>query len=186
MSRRIAILLLVITLLVGVNGVAWWRAQPPQAAYDTLTDLIAREDVLSAIANANAAPARDLATTDIQWRREAAAANQGPLINETMATALSRQLALDRVQSDGHIIQIMVMDARGGLVAADKPTHDYDQSDEPKWQRTAGAKIMTPVFEGSEKTQHGTIDQISRAVAEPNHHIVGAVTLRWCRTSGGC
>jgi hypothetical protein len=186
MNARIAIISLVIAVLMGANGIAWWRAQPPQTAYDMLTQLVTRDDVAVAVANANAGPSRDIAATDIQWRREVAAGNQGPLINEMMATVLSRQLALDRVQSDGHIVQIMVMDAHGALVAADKPTHDYNQADEPKWQRTVGANISTVVFEGTEKAQHGKIDQMSQAVVDSNQRIVGAVTLRWCRTSGGC
>lgn len=175
------------TALLGLLGAAiWWRAQPPPAAYVNLAKLAARPDIVAAISNANTGPAFDLHARDVQWRKQVAGGLQGPLIRDVMASALSRQLVLDRLESDGQIDQIMVMDARGALVAADAPTHDYDQSDEPKWQRTVGAQIKEPVYEGSDSETLGKVDQMSQAVVSPEGRIIGAVLLRWCRTKGGC
>lgn len=186
LNRPAPIALAAMAILGALGGSVWWRAQPPAAAYEQLAKLTTRADVLAAVANANAEPDVDLQERDAQWRKEAAADNEGALISQVMASALSRQLALDRLESDGQIDQIMVMDARGGLVAADAPTHDYDQSDEPKWQRTVGAQVSTPVFEGSDMEKRGKVDQMSQAVVAPDGRIIGAVLLRWCRTKGGC
>ncbi len=181
MSKRATILIAAIAVLLGFNAIIWWKAQPDQAAYDKLAELTARDDVRAAVARSNALPTVNLSAFDTQWRREAAAGNAGPLIDATMATPLSRQLLGDAMGSGGQIVQIMVMDARGALVAADRPTHDYDQSDEPKWQRTVGAGQKSAVFEGTEKARSGPVDQMSQVITGRDGQIIGAVTLRWAR-----
>lgn len=181
MSRRVTILIAAIGVLLAFNAIVWWKAQPDQAAYGKLSELTKRDDVRAAVARSNALTTTNLRLLDTQWRREAAAGNAGPLIDATMATPLSRQLFGEALGSGGHIVQIMVMDARGALVAADKPTHDYDQSDEPKWQRTVGAGETNAVFEGTEKARTGAVDQMSQVITARDGKIIGAVTLRWAR-----
>jgi hypothetical protein len=180
-TRRVTTLVLALALLFGACGLFWRQAQPDQAAHDTLSALVARADVMAAVGNANAAPLQDMKARDGQWRAEMAKGGAGPLVGGVMATALSRQLELDRVASDGRIEQIMVMDARGALVAADHPTHDYDQSDEPKWRRTIGSGNRDPVFEGRDKSGSGTVDQLSQSIIDEEGRMIGAVTLRWRR-----
>ncbi len=185
MIRRTTVLAVALAFLLVGSGLLWWRSQPPAAAYDVLETLVMRPDVGAAIANASPEAPAVLAAKDKQWRLEAANKG-GPLINAVMATPLSRQLTTDRLASAGHIEQIMVMDARGALIAADAPTHDYDQSDEPKWQRTIGARTHDAIFEGTDTEHRGKVDQLSKVVVNTNGQIVGAVTLRWCRTKDGC
>ncbi len=176
----------VVAFLGGAAVISWRSTQPEKAAFDTLSALVARADVIAAVSDANAAPAQDMGAHDLQWRKEMANGGTGPLTNALMGTALSRQLALDRISSDGQVQQIMVMDRRGALVAADRPTHDFDQSDEPKWIRTIGNNTREPVFEGHDKSSGGTVDQLTQAIADPDGKIIGAVTLRWCGGDDRC
>jgi hypothetical protein len=145
-----------------------------------------RADIVSALTTAPTISAAQRAKIETAWRIEAAQSGKGPVTTALMNTALSQTLKRDVARSNGQIEQIMVIDASGALIAADHPTHDFDQSDEDKWQKTVGAQTMRPLFEGSDAGKRGITDQISQSVRGPDGKIVGAITLRWCNTPGGC
>jgi hypothetical protein len=155
-------------------------------AVEQAARIAARADIVSALTTTPTMNAAQRAKIEAAWRAEAALGGKGPVTTALMNTALSQTLKRDIARSNGQIEQIMVIDATGALIAADHPTHDFDQSDEAKWQKTVSAQTMTPLFEGSDKGPRGITDQISQSVRGPDGKIVGAITLRWCNTPGGC
>jgi hypothetical protein len=170
-------------------GFGLWAqiAQTPQAAAIAYAGQLAdRVDVIEAIARHNLAPKIDLAQLDALWRLQRLQPPHGSLVQKTMSAPLSKKLATLRLASAGQIMQVMVMDKRGALVAADHITHDYDQSDEPKWQLTVGQAAKAAVFEWQQRQKAADLYQISKTVADANGEIVGAVTLVWCSNPGQC
>jgi hypothetical protein len=169
-TRRAILMAFVLCVLGGVVWFFAYQTRPPAAALDQLAALTRRAEIVEAL---NAAPT---ITSSLRKQRDATwAVNQSTLLQQP----LSRQLARERAASHGHIRQIMVMDAGGALIAADAHTHDYDQSDESKWQRTVGAQTIAPVIEGRSREAGGIVWQMSQSVRAPDGHIIGAVTLRW-------
>jgi hypothetical protein len=173
-------------ILGGVAVFALNKPQPFEPALALSQKLAQRSDIIAAISAHNLRPVQNIAAMDQQWRRDVDHPPVGSLIAQVMATPLSQRLAQIRQDSHGQIVQIMVMDQMGALVAADHITHDYDQSDEPKWQKTVGARHKEAVYEGSMAQQNGIADQISQAVLGPQQQIIGAITLVRCRTPGRC
>jgi hypothetical protein len=164
---------------ISVAVVALRRDDPATTSIEQLTE---RADVIAAVVAANAQPPVDLKALDGQWRREVAVAPGGrELVQELMARPLSRRLAIEVADPARKLAQVMIMDSQGALVAADHVTHDFDQSDEPKWQKTAGSKVRETVFESSEQGPDGPIDQLSRAITRPDGAIIGAVTIQYRR-----
>ena len=180
MNIRSVLLSILLAAFVAGAVFQWQQVRVPDAAYKTLDALTKRQDVRAA---ARSAPRVDVKALDARWVAEAKARNDGPLITSVMTNSLSMTLAKLRESSKGHIEQIMVMDARGALIAADHPTHDFDQSDEPKWQKTVSAGETEPVWDGNDR---GVIDQIAQSITAPNGKIIGAVLLRWCKRDHGC
>jgi hypothetical protein len=183
MNPRTAIPFAGLIVLAIVNGILWHQAQVPAEAFRTLEALTTRADVRAA---AISAPVVDLKRLDAQWVSESKARNTGPLIASVMENSLSKSLTALRFASRGHIDQIMVIDARGALIGADHPTHDFDQSDEAKWQSTVGSHTTKPQVEGIDDAPRGKIDQIAQSITSADGTIIGAVLLRWCRSDGGC
>ncbi len=175
MNRRIILLSAILIAAIGFVAWQWQQNQPSSSSLRHIAKLVKRPDILASIASANQLPPPDLKTRDVQWRTELAADNPGPLIRTVMSSPLSLRLATDVRSSGGRIEQIMVMDRHGALIAADHTTHDYDQSDEPKWLDTAAIGVSEPVFEGRENG----VDQISQAIVDHNGTPIGAITLRW-------
>jgi sterol desaturase/sphingolipid hydroxylase (fatty acid hydroxylase superfamily) len=161
--------------LCAILAVAAFKPDPVEPAYKLSAAIAQRRDVIAAILAHNQQPVHDMAALDRLWRRELDQPQAGSLIQRVMATPLSRTLAQLRQTSHGEILQIMIMDRYGALVAADHITHDYDQSDEPKWQQTVGAQRIRPVHEGSTNMKGGISDQVSQAV----------VDTHWPRSSAG-
>ncbi len=126
-----------------------------------------------------------MAMLDTVWKQDRLQPPTGSLVQKLIASPLSQTLATLRANSDGQILQLMVMDARGALVAADHITHDYDQSDEPKWQLTVGKSNTAPVVEMREPQRAATLYQISKSVSNGGE-IIGALTLVWCDHRNGC
>jgi hypothetical protein len=172
-----------------LSGSLWLllnKPQPLEPALALSQSLSQRSDIIAAIRAHNQQPVQDMAARDQLWRRDVSRPPAKSLIAQVMATPLSQTLAQLRQNSGGHILQIMVMDKVGALVAADHITHDYDQSDEPKWQKTVGAQQLNGVHEGAMSLENGIADQVSQAVIDPQQQIIGAITLVYCRKAGAC
>lgn len=72
-----------------------------------------------------------VARIDASWVAGGEAELKAELVGSRCAERLREQIAADAL-----IVEAIVMDRHGALVCASGPTSDYDQSDEPKWQRT--------------------------------------------------
>lgn len=187
MRRKwLLIILAVIVIFLLVRVAIAPTAQTASAAQARLATLVGRPDVVSALIKANGHDHSLRHSIDKDWIAEYRTASSNGAIAALLATNLSRSLATDKSQSTGQIEQIMVFDVAGCLVAADHPTHDYDQSDEDKWKRTVGAQVTKPFVEARDQGPKGYTDQVSQAVTSGGGEIIGGVTLRWCNTRGGC
>ncbi len=170
-------------------GLGYWSVSTSQssaAAEKKIGDLIGRSDIIGALLATNRHDHSQRSGIDALWVAEYSNRRPTGLIAALMSTQLSRRLASDVTLSNGSIEQIMVFDEAGCLVAADRATHDYDQSDEDKWRRTVGADNLKPVFEARDTDPKGTTDQVSQSVRDKAGKIIGGVTLRWCNARGGC
>ncbi len=179
----------VLIVLFGVGAVLGFRHYSnagPEAAVNLARQIALRDDVRALILDSNKAQHPPVAALDVQWKADAKACRTNPLMDTVLHNALSQKMAGLAAQSKGQIVQIMVMDSAGRLVAADHVTHDYDQSDEPKWLRTVGARAKDAVYEGGSPGRRGVTDQASQAVLDRGGAIIGAITVQRCRTSGGC
>jgi hypothetical protein len=184
--KRVA-LLIALTALEVIAVIAQKSRAHDHAQSLMITKAIAtRPDIIAAIMAANRHDHSMLHALDRLWIREVANGGRGEFVNAFLSTPLSKRLATEARRSRGQLIQVMVMDSAGCLVAADHQTHDYDQSDEPKWQNSVGANSIIPQIEESIKGTRGTTDQISQSVRDAGNKIIGAVTVRWCDTKGGC
>lgn len=180
------IVLAAIVIILSVKLASTPTAPTAKAAQAELALLVSRSDVVSALVKADGHDHSSRHNIDKVWVDEYRSRAPNGKIAALLAADLSRRLASDRSQSKGQIEQIMIFDVAGCLVAADQPTHDYDQSDEEKWMRTVGARATKPFVEGRDQDPKGYTDQISQAVIDSRGEIIGGVTLRWCNTRGGC
>lgn len=159
---------------------------PNQKSLDAMALYAARTDIRAAMASANASSTGECKAANAEWLKEYPAPPPGGVIAELLSRPLSQHLAREAQQSDGQLVQLMVMDKAGCLIAADAKTHDLEQSDETKYKETVGAQSKQPLFEGGERLGRGTIDQISQALYDEKGAVLGALTLRWCPVKGGC
>jgi hypothetical protein len=119
----------------------------------------------------------DIDALDKQWRAETGASSQ-PMIEETLANALSAYLAGKKDASQGLFTEIFVMDNKGLNVGQSDVTSDYWQGDEGKWKNTfskgAGAIDIGDV-EQDESTQTFQ-SQLSIAI-DDGGTVIGAITI---------
>lgn len=116
---------------------------------------------------------------DKSWRAEVGQA-ETPTITPVVDNAASRFLREQVAKSDGRIVEVFVMDARGLDVAASAPTSDYWQGDEAKFTNTydkgAGAVDLGDV-EFDESSQ-AYLAQISTTITDPaTGKPIGAITV---------
>ena len=186
MLRRLHIPFMLVILLLGVGYIQKHQGTRQEA---TLKWLASHPYVIAALKGHNRIaaqwPPETLQRRDREWLDEKADKRPPALIGRVMRTPLSRWLAAQVAKSNRQMEQIMVTGANGALVAADHVTHDYDQSDEPKWQQTVGKGNRAMVLEGRAQASRGIRSQQSLAVVDGGR-IIGAVTLLWCDTAGGC
>lgn len=177
--RKIRIVCAAAISAIAVTGwmAARWNA-PPAGAIAQL-DLLVRDPLLEqALARSNQANAQvTLAWVhkqDAAWR-----AGNSALAKTIAASQASRRIAaLTRADAD----QIMLFDRRGLMVGALRLTHDYDQSDEAKWQGTIGSGNLHMLDEGSGPigSDGAMARQLSRAVVDAaTGAILGGVTVVW-------
>ena len=72
---------------------------------------------------------------DNDWKAAAKAKSANPAYDKIAANAVTKRLKEVTDKSNGRIVEILLMDARGLNVAQTGGTSDYWQGDEPKWQK---------------------------------------------------
>lgn len=180
--------LVLMTSLLTLAGCAPPAQQniPSPQTLEIIARYAARQDIRSAMIAANARPAGGCKAANTKWLKEYPMPPGDGLIATLLANPLSQKLAKEAKQSGGQLVQLMVMDKAGCLIAAESKTHDLEQSDEPKYLETVGAQRHEPLYEGSVSGPLGPIDQMSQAIYNENGDAIGALTLRWCPIKGGC
>ncbi len=121
----------------------------------------------------------DIDALDQQWRAETSASAK-PLIDETLANALSGFLKTLKDGSKGLYTEIFVMDNKGLNVGQSDVTSDYWQGDEDKWAKTYPVgpdAMLIGEVEQDESTQRFQT-QVSLSVVDPaTGEAIGAVTI---------
>lgn len=121
----------------------------------------------------------DIDALDQQWRAETSASAK-PLIDETLANALSGFLKNLKDGSKGLYTEIFVMDNKGLNVGQSDVTSDYWQGDEDKWAKTYPVgpdAMLIGEVEQDESTQRFQT-QVSLSVVDPaSGEAIGAVTI---------
>ena len=159
---------------------------PAPQSLAQLATFTSRADIRTAMETANRISTGECKAANAQWLAEYKAPPKDGIIATLLAQPLSQELAHMAQQSEGQLVQLMVMDKAGCLIAADAKTHDLEQSDETKFKETIGTASHMPLFEGSEHLPKGNIDQLSQALYDGKGNAIGAITLRWCPVKGGC
>ncbi|MEM5472322.1 hypothetical protein WNZ14_11350 [Hoeflea sp. AS60] len=116
---------------------------------------------------------------DKDWRAQATAADK-PMVDEVLATPLSKFLMEKKDGSQGMITEMFVMDAKGLNVGQSDVTSDYWQGDEAKWQNTFAAGpgvVFVDGVEEDESTQ-ALQSQASITISDPDTgEPIGAITV---------
>ena len=121
----------------------------------------------------------DIDALDQKWRAEVEAADK-PMIDEALASPLSKFLVEQREKSGGVITELFVTDDKGLNVGQSDPTSDYWQGDEAKWQKSfqvGPGAIFVDDVEKDESTQQ-LQTQVSATIVDPKTGAaIGAVTV---------
>lgn len=121
----------------------------------------------------------DIDTLDRTWRDEIGQSRR-PTISPVIENAAAEFLREMIVASDGAVVEVFVMDARGLNVAASGITSDYWQGDEEKHSATFGAgsgalHFGDIEFDESSQSYQG---QISMTLSDPVTDMpIGAITV---------
>jgi len=109
-----------------------------------------------------------IAARDDAWRLQAKR-GRGALLDAVLTNPMARQLALLRLPRAALISDLMMMDDRGALVAATRLSSDYDQSDEPKFNRTfsQGAGGLTIEEAAYDESSDDYVVAASATLADP-------------------
>jgi hypothetical protein len=138
-----------IALVIVLAGVALWllnmQPQHHDAKARAIIEAVMHEPLIhEAVRASNQTPMNDaeIAANDTAW----VALNKAHhgIIAQMLATPASTWLNQQSNQSNGILRQVIVMDNRGCNAAIAYPTTDYDQGDEPQWQRVFPTR--TPLF----------------------------------------
>lgn len=150
---------------------------------DTLRAAISTPAVVAALKARNAENAgvdqARVDALDLQWRAEVKAGG-GPLVDATMAHAISADLRALQAEHAGLLTEIFIMDNLGLNLAQSDPTSDYWQGDEDKWQKTfpVGPRaVFVDAIDFDDSSQQMQA-QVSFTIADPaTGEAVGAVTV---------
>ena len=152
-------------------------------AKSTVAEWVASPDLIAAIKAQNEKHASlsqdDIDALDKQWRAEVDGSDK-PLIDEVLASEVSKYLAEMKQAAGGMVTEVFVMDNRGLNVAQSDVTSDYWQGDEAKWKKTYSAgpeAIFVDEVEMDESTQ--TLQtQVSMSIKDPETDaVIGAITV---------
>ena len=102
------------------------------------------------------------------------------MIDEVLASEVSKYLAEMKQAAGGMVTEVFVMDNRGLNVAQSDVTSDYWQGDEAKWKKTYSAgpeAVFVDEVEMDESTQ--TLQtQVSMSIKDPETNaVIGAITV---------
>lgn len=121
----------------------------------------------------------DVDALDQKWRAEVEAGDK-PMIDEALASPLSKFLVEQREKSEGVITELFVTDGKGLNVGQSDPTSDYWQGDEAKWQKSFQAgpgTVFVDEVEKDESTQQ-LQTQVSATIVDPKTGAaIGAITV---------
>ncbi|MBZ4690398.1 MAG: hypothetical protein JG765_1649 [Cereibacter sp.] len=184
MKPMLTLILTVLALLLGAPGLQAEGSQPIQTfAEQSIAKWTALPVLLDAVRTQNQTTAAlteaQILDLDREWRAEVGQTAM-PTISEFLAKPLSVFLAEQVASSDGQLVEVFVMDARGLNVAASDVTSDYWQGDEDKFLLTyglgAGKTLVSPP-EYDDST-HTLIGQVSQTITDPDTgQPIGAITL---------
>jgi len=121
----------------------------------------------------------DIDALDKQWRAEADAGS-GPLIDKTLANALSAFLKAKKDEAGGLYSEIFVMDGKGLNVGQSDVTSDYMQGDEAKWQKTYGAgpdAVFIDEVEFDDSSEQFQSQANTTIVDPATGQAIGAITI---------
>lgn len=157
-----------------------WKPYAAQYMSEVMKNVTAAPEVIAAIQAQNAANATITAdqidALDRQWRAERKAGT-GPLTSATMNNAASAFLrGYKTAARDGAVIEIFIMDNKGLNVGQTDPTSDYNQGDEDKWTKTAGAGPWMTFTDEPEEEEGVKSVQISSSIVD-NDKAIGAITV---------
>ena len=152
-------------------------------AKSTVAEWIASPDLIAAIKAQNEKHAAlsqdDIDALDKKWRAEVDGSVK-PMIDEVLASEVSKYLAEMKQAAGGMVTEVFVMDNRGLNVAQSDVTSDYWQGDEAKWKKTYSAgpeAVFVDEVEMDESTQ--TLQtQVSMSIKDPETNaVIGAITV---------
>jgi len=159
--------------------VAAARAYVEQHVVPLLSDAVVVDAINAQNAKFAGLKQADIDALDQKWRAEVEAADK-PMIDETLATPLSKFLVEQREKSGGVITELFVTDDKGLNVGQSDPTSDYWQGDEAKWQKSfqvGPGAIFVDDVEKDESTQQ-LQTQVSATIVDPKTGAaIGAVTV---------
>lgn len=116
---------------------------------------------------------------DEKWRAETEHRHH-PMIEGILTNQLSKFLAQKQDESDGMLLEIFVMDAKGLNVGQSRVTTDYWQGDEEKWTQTflKGPNALH-ISDVDIDSSTGTFQsQASLSISDPETgNVIGAITL---------
>lgn len=139
--------------------------------------------ILSRIQSQNAATAAlteaEILALDTAWRAEVGQPAT-PTITPILENAASDYLRSEIEASEGRVVEVFAMDARGLNAATSGVTSDYWQGDEDKFQKSHGAgagAVHVSEVEFDESSQTFLV-QVSIVVLDPQSQApIGAMTL---------
>ncbi len=171
---------------LGISGAAQANEFAPQMRAELegrLSAWISAPVIVAAVQAQNADTAgydqARIDTLDRTWRAEVGKAAT-PMIAPVIGNAAARFLREKIAQSDGRIVEVFVMDAKGLNVAASAPTSDYWQGDEAKFRNSfgKGAQGVDLGEVAFDESAQAFIAQISAPVIDPDTGApIGAVTI---------
>lgn len=159
--------------------VAAARAYVEQHVVPLLSDAVVVDAINAQNAKFAGLKQADIDALDQKWRAEVEAADK-PMIDEALASPLSKFLVEQREKSGGVITELFVTDDKGLNVGQSDPTSDYWQGDEAKWQKSfqvGPGAIFVDDVEKDESTQQ-LQTQVSATIVDPKTGAaIGAVTV---------
>lgn len=159
--------------------VAAARAYVQEHVLPVLTDAVVVEAINAQNAKFGGLQQADIDALDQKWRAEVEAADK-PMIDEALASPLSKFLVEQREKSEGVITELFVTDSKGLNVGQSDPTSDYWQGDEAKWQKSFQAgpgAVFVDEIEKDESTQQ-LQTQVSATITDPKTGAaIGAITV---------
>ena len=184
-SPRILLLAAAAALGLAWSGAAFaaneFETQLTDFAKGQLRQIASDPGLVQAIADQNAVTSgyddAKIDALDKQWRAEVDAGSK-PLIDATLATAVSKALAAAMDASGGLITEIFATDAKGLNVAQATMTSDYWQGDEDKFAQVfpKGADgLFISDVEQDESTQTYQC-QVSITVTDASGTPIGTIT----------